>query len=272
MTSRSTPPAFYEPVGRPDELRFRATRHTAGPWSESAQHGGPPAALLGRLAERCAPRDDVVVARVTVEILGPIPVGELTAEAAVTRPGRSVELVESALSAGGREVARARVWRVLATSALPTPSADPVPPHRPDRETDLTGSGWIGSLPGTGYLAALEWRFASGRFGEPGPAAAWTRLRVGLLPDEEPSPLTRVLVVADSGNGISGTLDMRRWHFINPELTVHLHRPARGEWVCLDAHTTISSGGAGLATSTLSDDDGPVGRGAQSLLVAPRPT
>jgi hypothetical protein len=82
--------------------------------------------------------------------------------------------------------------------------------------------------------------------------------------------LQRVLAVADSGNGISSELDVARWYFINPELTVHLHREAVGEWVCLDAATTISSGGVGLATSVLSDLDGPVAVGAQTLLIAPR--
>jgi hypothetical protein len=268
MRRVSTPESFYVPTG---PLRFRSTAHTTGPWSPDAQHGGPPSALLAHVAEECRPRRDTVVARVTVEILGPVPVGELQAEAEVTRPGRSVELVEAALSAGGRRVAQARVWRVLATGGEAAPPPDLAPPPRPAATTDLAAVGWAGSTWGEGYLGAVEWRFARGAFGKPGPAVAWTRLRVGLLPDTEPTPLTRVLAVADSGNGISSTLDMRRWHFINPELTVHLHRAAQGEWVCLDAATTISPGGAGLAASLLSDDAGPVGRGAQALLVAPRP-
>jgi acyl-CoA thioesterase len=50
---------------------------------------------------------------------------------------------------------------------------------------------------------------------------------------------------------------------------VHFRRELRGEWICLDAETASAEGGAGLATSTLSDDDdGVVARGAQSLLVA----
>lgn len=115
---------------------------------------------------------------------------------------------------------------------------------------------------------------SGGRDGEahsaPGPAAVWAKMRYPLVADEEPTPLERVLAIADSGNGVSWELDLNRWHFINPELTVHLHREAVGEWICLDAQTTISAGGAGLATSVLSDLDGPVGVGAQSLLVAPR--
>jgi hypothetical protein len=91
-----------------------------------------------------------------------------------------------------------------------------------------------------------------------------------IVEGEEPSGLERVLAVADSGNGISGTLDMHEWWFINPELTVHLEREPRGEWICLDAITSIQPGGAGLATSTLSDLEGPVARGAQTLYVARR--
>jgi hypothetical protein len=93
---------------------------------------------------------------------------------------------------------------------------------------------------------------------------------VPLLPDEEPTGLQRVLAVADSGNGLSAVLPPGKWLFINPELTVHFRREPRGEWICLDAETAITEGGAGLATLTLSDDDGVVAHGAQCLLVAPR--
>jgi Acyl-CoA thioesterase C-terminal domain len=122
-----------------------------------------------------------------------------------------------------------------------------------------------------GYLSAIEWRAIRGNLSGPGPACVWGRMRYPLVPDEEPNSLERVLAVADSGNGISWEMDIARWHFINPELTVHLHREAEGEWICLDAQTAISQGGVGLATSVLSDLGGPVGVGAQSLFVAPRP-
>ncbi len=51
---------------------------------------------------------------------------------------------------------------------------------------------------------------------------------------------------------------------------MHLHREPAGEWVCLDAETAITSGGAGLATCRLFDLDGPLGVSAQSLFIAPR--
>lgn len=207
----------------------------------------------------------MIISRFTCEILGAIPVGEIGVQIRLARPGRSVELLEATASAGGREVLRATAWRVRRTECPPVASRLPAPPQLPDGPADSLPGGW-----GGGYLAAMEWRAARGGFGVPGPAAVWARMRYPLVPGEEPAPLERVLAIADSGNGASWELDISRWHFINPELTVHLHREAAGEWVCLDAQTTISPGGTGLSTSVLSDLDGPVGVGAQSLFVGPR--
>ena len=254
--------SFFVPLS---EDRWLATVHTTGPWDERAQHGGPPSALLGRAMQRCEPRDDMIVTRFTTEILAPIPVGEIEIRARVARPGRSVQLLEAVLTAGGRGAASARAWRVLRTDC---PDAGPglaTPPPLPESGAALAPGGWV-----DGYLSAIEWRAVRGAFGEPGPATVWARMRYPLVAGEEPSPLERVLTVADSGNGVAGELDLRRWLFINPELTVHLFREPAGEWICLDARSNIAAGGTGLATSVLSDTGGPVGVGAQSLLVTPR--
>jgi hypothetical protein len=253
--------SFYVPLG---DGAWLATAHTTGPWDERAQHGGPPSALLGRAIQHCAPRDDMIITRFTCEILGAIPVGELRVSARLARPGRSVEFLQAVARAGGRDVVRASAWRVLRTSSDPVPPRGG-PPPLPEAASGAPPAGWI-----DGYLSAIEWRPVRGHFTEPGPATAWARLRYPLVAGEETSPLERVLAVADSGNGLSGELDITRWHFINPELTVHLHREAAGEWICLDAQTAISAGGAGLATSVLSDQAGQIGVGAQSLLISRR--
>jgi hypothetical protein len=262
-TDPDSPPsdAYYLPLG---DGRYRATEHTSGPWDPAAQHGGPPSALLGHALTQAAVGEGMVFARLTFELLGPVPVDELEVEAAVTRPGRRVEMSEATMRAGGRDVMRARAWRVAGATAEAVRDGYE-PPPRPDRESVLPDR-W----PGSGYLRSVEWRFAEGRFGPAGPAKVWTRMRVPLLPGEEPDPLTRVLVVADSGSGVSSVLDWDDWLFINPELTVHCLRPPAGEWICLDAATTIEPGGAGLTRSTLSDGSGPVAHGAQSLLVQRR--
>jgi hypothetical protein len=255
--------SFYVPLG---DGRWQATPHTTGPWDRRTQHGGPPSALLGRAIQRCEARDDMIVARFTCEILRAIPVGEIGVRARLARAGRSVELLEAVATADGRKVARAAAWRVLRSAAPAVAPRLPAPPGLPGAGQHMPPDrNWV-----DGYLSAIEWRAAAGSLHGPGPATVWSRMRYPLVPGEEPSPLERVLATADSGNGISWELDLGRWHFINPELTVHLHREPAGEWICLDAQTTISPGGAGLATSVLSDLGGPVGVGAQSLRVAPR--
>jgi hypothetical protein len=252
--------AFFVPLG---DGRYAATQRTSGPWDPRHQHAGPPAALLTGLLERTAPRDDMVLARVTVEILGAVPIGEVSVQTTVERPGRSVELLAGELRAGGRAALRARAWRVLRSPAG-TPSEEPVGlPAEASPPPPMLGETF-------GYAHAVEWRWARGGWEERGPAAVWTRMRIPIVEGEEPTPRQRVMVVADSGNGASNVLDWARYLFINTELTVHFTREPVGEWVLLDARTEIAEGGAGLATSVLSDRSGPVARGAQALLVAPR--
>lgn len=253
--------AFFVPLGGG---RFVATPHTRGPWDPAHQHAGPPAALLCRALERCDPREGMLLARLTFEILRPVPVAEVAVSAYVVRPGRSVQLLEGELSSEGERVMTVRAWRVKATDA-PDRRTDGSPPPRPS-EAAAPPRG----LRDFGYGDAVELRFAAGGWGVPGPATVWTRLRVAVVEDESPTGLQRVLAVADSGNGVSAVLSWDDWLFINPELTVHVLREPLGEWICLDAETTIASGGAGLASSVLSDDEGVVARGGQSLLVLAR--
>lgn len=254
--------AFYEPLG---DGRFRSTDHTVGPWVATDQHAGPPSALLVRALEQLLPAGGRL-ARIGIDLFGAVPVTELTVRSRVLRPGRSITLAEAELVAGTRAVARASGWwhRLGETAEVATPAA--VPPPLPDLEKpDERDAVWDG-----GYLRAMEWRWVRGHFTELGPATVWSRMRIPLVDGEEPSPTQRVLATADSGNGISAVLQPTEWLFVNTDLTVHLHRPPAGEWVCLDAVTTLGPTGGGLATSRLSDVDGEVGRGAQALVVRRR--
>jgi len=253
--------SFYEPLGGE---RYRSTPHTRGPWDPKFQHAGPPAALLGRALEQCEPRDGFVLARATFEILRAVPVAEVAVTARVVRPGRSVELLEGELSVEGEPVMLVRAWRVKGTTA-PDVDRDPPLPSRPEAADPLPPE-----MAEFGYGHAVELRFAAGGWWKHRPATVWTRMRVPLVAGEDPTGVQRVLVVADSGNGVSAVLPFDRWLFINTELTVHFRRPPRGEWICLDAETSISAHGAGVARSVLTDDEGVVAQGAQALLVAER--
>ena len=257
--------AFFLPLGGE---RYLGTPRCAGPWAPDAMHGGPPCALLARACAAVERRDDTRVARVTVDFLGSVPVGEVSVTARVLRPGRRVELVEATLSAGGRDVLSARAWRIHVEQGRTldvsgTPAAPAVGPL-PAGPVDLP---WAHRYDFESYLDSIEWRSS----GQPmtGPVQAWTRMRVPLLAGEEPTGLERAVVVADSGNGLSTTLGLD-WHFINTDLTVALQRHPVGEWISVDARTAIDDHGIGLATTTLADQTGVCGVGAQTLLVAPR--
>lgn len=262
-----TAEAFYLPLG---DGRFVSTEHTGGPWDPALQHGGPPSALLASAIEAESPAWPGTVARMSVDILGPVPVAELTVRSTVLRPGRSVDLVQAELEAQGRVVVRAQAWRVRVADLELPPPADTAgideapPPAFPAAESALP-AGWTG-----GYLHAMEWRLSAGQWGERGPATIWGRMRVPLVAGEEPTGLQRMMTIADSGSGVSSMLPLPGWLFINPELTVHVAAAPRGEWICLDARTRIDASGFGLATSRLFDHRRLVGYGAQSLLVDAR--
>jgi hypothetical protein len=251
-------------TGRGDA--FEPSELTRGPWDPDSQHAGPPAALLGRAIERCGEPDGKHVGRVTLEILRPVPLTTLTVSAHIARPGRSVELVEASLSDSEGEVMRATAWRLRTQPLEPAPPDDP-PAHGPaeGKERDFFPTG-----ADVGYHTAMEYRFVSGAFLELGPAVVWMRMLHPLVDGEEPSPLQRVLVAADSGNGVSAALDYRRYLFINTDLTVHLHRLPATEWVCLDAVTRLDPAGIGMSDTLLWGENGRIGRAAQTLLVRSR--
>ena len=257
--------SFYRRIA---DDRFEATPYTRGPWDAESQHGGPPAALLGRAVERQLGRADMRVARLTFDIVRPVPIGILTVATRVVRAGRRVAIVEAELIPDGEPTAMRVSAMLIRTAAevAPVVSYGDAPEF-----PDASGEEAFFPVPyDVGYHTAMEYRFAAGSFLAPGPATCWMRMRVPLVEGEEPSPLTRVLVAADSGNGVSSVLDWRRHLFINPDLTVHLHRYPTGEWVCLDARTSIDPDGIGLTETALYDRTGPIGRAAQSLFVAPR--
>ncbi len=271
--------SYYEPLAGG---RFRSTAATSGPWGPQAQHGGPPAALLARALEGLdagpddGPEDGpadgraAVIGRFTMDLLGPVPVEELTMTASVIRPGRTVSLRQAELSATtGRVVARAQGWTFPDTrwEAHSGPGLPGVPPeHGPeDGHREDPPASWS-----RGYLDSVEWRWVEGSLRRPGPAVVWMRPLVPLLPGEEMTPLQRLLTCVDSASGVSAVLDLAEWSFMNTELTVHVVRPPVGEWVCLRAETTIGPGAVGLAASEVYDANGLVARSAQALLVTRR--
>lgn len=261
------PPALYLPA----HDGWAATALTIGPWDAGLQHAGPPAALLLREAERASAIAGGQTVRMAFDVLGPVPVGPVRTSATVLRPGRRVELVEAVLRGeDDRPLMRLTAWRMRVRTDGPDRDA-PVPPHRmpadvaasrPERADFFSTE--------VAYHRALDWRFAAGSFNSPGPAAAWTRPCCDLVEGEAITPLQHLLVMTDAASGISATLDWTTATFANVEFTVSLLRPPRGQWLGMDATTSLGGTGSAQCFADLHDADGPVGRSAHALFVEPR--
>ncbi len=251
--------ALFEPT---DDGGWQPTALARGPWSPDALHGGPPAALLARALEPLL--DPLVPVRLTVELLRPVPLAPLHIEATLQRGGRKVRLARARLLHEGTEVATALALgiRAAAVTVPEQPAAEPPPGPVYGTARDTTLDAYRGF-----HNAGVEHSFVRGLLGQPGPATDWIRLAVPVVRDETPSPLQRVAAAADFGNGISGLDEMNDLLFINPDLTIHLHRLPVGEWICLDAVSRYEAHGIGMATSALYDEEGPIGRSVQSLLL-----
>jgi len=211
----------------------------------------------------------MMVARLTVELLRPVPVAPLTVATRLARPGRKVQLVEASLRAGDAEVARATGLRIR-TAELPLPAPADTTHAPPPPEAGIASlPPWAQAVSYRSFHRdGVEHRFVAGSFERPGPATDWIRLRVPLVAGDSTPPLARAAAAADFGNGISWTLSRQDgYEFINPDLTIYLHRLPADEWVCLEAVTWVEPHGVGLAESRLWDRQGSLGRSLQSLLL-----
>ena len=260
-----TAEALYEDDGAG---RFLSTELTRGPWNPDHQHAGPPAALLARAIEHASTIAAGQTARLSFDILAPVPLAPLRVETRTLRRGRRIEQIEATLSDDEKPLMRATAWRMRVTETPEVATPDPPPPPI----KDAVQTGFVGWPRGDeiAYRDALEWHWINGSFTDPGPALVWTRLSYPLVAGTETSPLERLLVMADAASGVSARLDWDEWLFVNLDLGIQLERPPHGEWMAMDAQTRIGDTGAGQCTSVLSDGLGRVGTSTQSLLVERR--
>lgn len=253
---------------------FAATPYAASGWGPDMQHGGPVAALMTRAMQRCEPDPGMRLSRITVEILGAIPVSEVRVEARVVRPGRRIAMLEAELDAlmrggGWRRVALARAWR-LAES----PTADVV--HRAD------GAGLGGDIDAmprielpeqwrVGFVQALDWRYeVGGQPGSQGPTTAWLRLTQPLVAGEATNALQQAVAIADTANGVGSRIDAFAFTYLNTDLTIHLFDEPDGDWLGLRAESSVGPAGRGMSAAVLLNPHGAIGRVAQSLLIERR--
>jgi hypothetical protein len=259
-----------ESVFRRDGDRWLPQELARGPWDPQALHGGAPAALLVHAFEACEPVEGLGLARVTYEFVRPVPLGPLSVNVEVVRPGRRVMLLDGVIrDSDGRVVTRARALRLRASELGPTVDGPPPFPGPGEGEPSAF-FGIDASSPPMFATHAMEIRFVEGQFMKTGPATAWFRLRQPLVAGVPTSPFELTAAAGDFGNGIATEVSWEDHVFINPDLTLYLEREPRGEWVAMQSLTRVRPGAAATSESIIWDIEGRVGRAQQALLVGHR--
>lgn len=242
---------------------FESTDFTRSNWTPEIQHGSPPLALLTKVIEEALTGSGMRIGRLSLDILGAIPVAPVIVRGWVPRPGRRIALHAAEMapvSAPDRPVARLSAW-ALATSDTADGASDRYPPLVEGPAEPLPPYWW--NAPG--YLESVSWRRQPD---DPsGAAVFWLTPQANLVDDEPTTALERLALVVDSANGVGSALDPERFMFMNTDTAVHLHRLPVGEDFALRARGSIGPDGIGVTTADVFDRDGFVGTSAQTLLI-----
>src|SRR5512141_1121067 len=254
-------------IYRVDGHRVVTSPNAAGPWDSSMQHGSAPAALVTWAAEAIPAPQPMQVARVTIDLMRPVPMTPLTLQSEVLREGRKIQLCAVRLLAGDVVVVGATILKIRA-------QALPLPPDIADRPVELPGPDQSphepASFSSSPFVTGMSLRAARGKFGVPGPGAIWYRADRPIVEGAAISQAMRAMIAADFSNGTSSVLDFRQWTFLNADLTVNFARQPVGDWILLDAESWVGPDGAGLAMARLADKRGYFGRAVQSLVIEKR--
>ncbi|WP_050064521.1 thioesterase family protein [Rhodococcus sp. RD6.2] len=250
---------------RLSDSAFRATSHTGGAWNTAEQHIAPSLGLLAHVVDldrEQRGQGSLRIGRLSYDILGTLPIGEVTTSVRVLRAGRTIELVEATLSHDDRVAVVARAWLMGAydTEGLAGTSFPTIPGPEGMSAWDPT-TVWPG-----GFIAGVEVRRAQT---EPGRAAFWVRTPIALVGGEKVGAVARTAGLLDIANGMTTRADPRDVAFPNLDLTMHLFGEPRGDWVGFDTAVSFGSDGLGLTHSVVSDAFGPIGTSSQILTVRP---
>ncbi|MGE0153880.1 MAG: thioesterase family protein [Reyranellaceae bacterium] len=250
-----------------DGGKVQTSPYAAGPWNLTTQHGAAATCLMLHAAERLPTAAPMRVARITADLMKPVPVAPLTVEARIVREGRKLQLCAVELLADGAAVARGSVLKLRRADV----GYDPDIAH-PGIDLPMPEDGQPRAALGKDnpFLSGLSTRVVKGSFETTGPAACWFRADRPIVAGQPVSPAMRAVIAGDFCNGTSTVLPFRHWTFLNADLTISLARDPVGEWILLDAETWLGPDGAGIAFARLGDTQGYFGRAIQSVLMQRR--
>ncbi len=269
-------PAYYHLIARDYQnngnciAHYQPTKNAQGAWNEHEQHMAPATGLLTYELSNYAPQDNMRLARISLDILGLIPFDDFTITTRCIRPGKTIELIESVMSSGGRDAIIARAWRLLTqdTSAI-AGLEDQKAAHQPDELPSWDGmKGWPG-----GFIESVK--LVTDPTRRDGRGMVWITNELDMIEDIQTADVVRLLGMVDTANGVVPRLGLGlsklEWMFPNTDLQIHMYRKPQGHWLGIDATQQYGADGIGLTSAVLHDVHGPFGRSEQILTIRPMP-
>jgi hypothetical protein len=244
--------SFFERDGE----RYVPTGLGVSPWNGHSQNGVSLAGLAAHVAAQIPSPVEMLPTRLSLDILGAVPMTPLTARTNVLREGKRIQILDVALEAEGVVKLRATLTRIR-TAAAPsheTPLTKPFPADAERRQ----GQSWF-------HVIQLD----DGRR-EGAPGAWWINLDVDVVAGSPVTPWERLAMASDFGNGVAPPLPFKDWNLANVDIALHLTRLPRSEWLLVDAFSETAGNGFGMSTTRIGDLEGMIGGAHQSLFIERR--
>lgn len=261
--------ALFNRVGN----EFVPTGLAGSPWHSSLLHGGAPAGLLAFCLEQEASSNGLQPARLSIDLLRPVPNAPLCVEIRPLREGKRILLLEASLFADGKLVALASAL-FIKSMPLNLPDYAPKPKGGLPSPEQLDEVSFRDVLFGKsedmplGLHTTVRLRPASS-LNETGAGCAWISLPADIIAGEQNSPFMLAALVSDFGNGV-GQLSLGDGvGTINADIVLQLSRLPMGEWIGLECITLMDATGVGQVISSLYDERGRIGQVNQTVMPMP---
>ena len=253
---------------------FSPSIHTGSPWSMSTQHGGPINALLMYGIETATLDTPKRVARLSVDILRPVPREPLRLNTRILREGRRLAVVDAALEreSDGMPVAVARAQLMKDRDdhkPLFPRAAEHNPTPNDTDEADLISESRRREGP-PGFHLNIEMRHGMDKSGPIGWFTWSGELIIGLAT----SSAQRCAAICDLATIVSGRMRLSgegrwdnkiRFEMLNTDTTIHFLRPPIGDWFAFYDPSIIDERGTGITETPLHDKNGVLGRVVQTV-------
>ena len=249
---------------------FLPTELAGSPWQPGVLHGGAPAGLLAYCLERHISNPDLQPARLSIDLLRPVPRSPLKVTVRPLREGKRIVLLEASVFACDNLVA-------LATGLFVKAQPVTLPEHAPRYRAKLDGPDGIetvsfrevlfgnsDSMP-PGLHTTVQLRPVS-RLQESGRGSAWISLPVPIIEGQPNSPFMLAALVSDFGNGVGQLSLGNNVGTINADVMLQLSRLPEGEWIGLESEALLDESGVGQVVTVLHDHIGRIGQVSQSIM------